>query len=76
MKNFKMKTKEDKCYWEAFKPWSFLWWKGIKQEFGYTHNWVYKDKEHRKCKDCGAKEMLYLVEYWDGYRCEDWRASE
>jgi len=38
----------------------------------YEHDWAYKNKQHRKCRKCGEKELFWG---WTGSydQIEDWR---
>jgi len=56
-------------------PKRFLWFKWI--ETNYNHNFVYSDRNMRKCSKCNLKQFLFSRE-WDysyGFYDEDWRET-
>jgi hypothetical protein len=49
----------------------FLWWQWDSED--ENHIFVYIDKDHRVCKKCGLKQILYRVYMEETGRFEDWR---
>ena len=62
----------NKCKVVKHYKFLFLEWDNV----SYIHDWVYENKLQRKCKRCGAKEMLYDVYRREGYLREDWRQAQ
>jgi len=62
---------ESKC--KVIENHSFLFWKW-KSEVT-KHEWVYWDKEHRKCKNCERRELYFGLSSSGtaGSYQEDWR---
>jgi len=64
--------KKNKCLIIENKK--FLWWKW--QNKYERHEWIYKNKKQRKCKNCGRKEIYFGLNY--SAHCgpsEDWRIT-